>query len=281
MLAYDFIRIHHDLFDLITLGKRECDICDFTSCLNALVTHEPDIILNLAAYTAVDDAEDIGRKQNMDINTLGVYNLAKATSALWLPLISISSDYVFDGSKEVWYLPSDHTNPINNYGIAKYLGETLALRENSQTIIVRTSWLYGGNHWNQKSEEGIYKNFANTILRLSQEKDEMRIVDDQFGVPTSCYALSKAIGELIDRIDEFLNGDSRILHFANSTDQPVSWFEFAQEILATTQSSTRVNPCTSTEYPTKAKRPIMSLLINNSNIQLEHWRDSLNKYLLR
>ncbi len=82
MLAYDFIRIHHDLFDLITLGKRECDICDFTSCLNALVTHEPDIILNLAAYTAVDDAEDIGRKQNMDINTLGVYNLAKATSAL-------------------------------------------------------------------------------------------------------------------------------------------------------------------------------------------------------
>ena len=146
---------------------------------------------------------------------------------------------------------------------------------------MRTSWLYGGNHWSQESKEGIYKNFVNTILKLSQENDEIKVVDDQFGVPTSCYALSKAIGELIDRIDEFLDDDNRILHFANSTDQPISWFEFAQEILARTQSSTRVNPCTSNEYPTKAKRPTISLLINNSNIQLEDWRDSLNKYLLR
>lgn len=118
-------------------------------------------------------------------------------------------------------------------------------------------------------------------MKLSQENGEIKVVDDQFGVPTSCYALSKAIGELIDRIDEFLNDDSRILHFVNSTDQPISWFEFAQEIVTMTQSSTRVSPCTSSEYPTKAKRPTMSLLINNSNIQLEHWRDSLNKYLLR
>lgn len=82
MLAHDFMCTQKERFTLITLGKKECDICEFTSCLNALVTHEPDIVLNLAAYTAVDDAEDIGRKQNIDINALGVYNLAKATSAL-------------------------------------------------------------------------------------------------------------------------------------------------------------------------------------------------------
>ncbi|MCA9377746.1 sugar nucleotide-binding protein [Candidatus Peregrinibacteria bacterium] len=96
MLAHDFIRTQKERFTIIALEKKECDICEFPSCLNALVTYEPDIVLNLAAYTNVDDAEDIGRKQNIDINALGVYNLAKATSALGIPMITISSDYVFD-----------------------------------------------------------------------------------------------------------------------------------------------------------------------------------------
>ena len=100
MLAHDFIRTQKERFTIIALEKKECDICEFPFCLNALVTYEPDIVLNLAAYTNVDDAEDIGSKQNMDINAIGVYNLAKATSALGIPIITISSDYVFDGSKQ-------------------------------------------------------------------------------------------------------------------------------------------------------------------------------------
>ena len=100
MLAHDFIRTQKERFTIITLEKKECDICEFPSCLNALVTYEPNIVLNLAAYTAVDNAEDIGRKQNIDINTLGVYNLAKATSAIGIPMITLSSNYVFDGSKQ-------------------------------------------------------------------------------------------------------------------------------------------------------------------------------------
>ena len=100
MLAHDFILTQKERFTIIALGKKECNISDFTSCLNALVNSEPDIVLNLAAYTAVDDAEDIGRKQNIDINTLGVYNLAKATSAIGIPMITLSSNYVFDGSKQ-------------------------------------------------------------------------------------------------------------------------------------------------------------------------------------
>ena len=160
MLAHDFIRTQKEKFTLIALEKKECNICEFPSCLTALVTYEPDIVLNLAAYTAVDGAEDIGRKQNIDINTLGVYNLAKATSALWIPIITISSDYVFDGSKQEWYLPKDIPNPINNYGMAKYLGENLALRENSQSIVIRTSWLYGGDPWNHEWNGKIFKNLG-------------------------------------------------------------------------------------------------------------------------
>lgn len=98
MLAHDFILTQKERFTIIALGKKECNISDFTSCLNALVNSEPDIVLNLAAYTNVDDAEDIGSKQNMDINAIGVYNLAKATSALGIPMITISTDYVFDGT---------------------------------------------------------------------------------------------------------------------------------------------------------------------------------------
>ena len=279
MLAHDFIRTQKEKFTIIALEKKECDICEFPSCLNALVTYEPDIVLNLAAYTAVDDAEDIGRKQNIDINTLGVYNLAKATSALGIPIITISSDYVFDGTKSDWYLPNNSTNPINNYGTAKYLGEMLALRENSQSIVVRTSWLYGGDPWNKAWNGKIFKNFINTILRLSEEKEEIKVVNDQFGIPTSCRALSEALWELIEQIDDFLYRDERILHFTNSTDHAISWYEFAQEIITITQSSVHIEPCTSSEYPTKAKRPTMSLLRNNSDIQLEDWRESLEWYL--
>lgn len=281
MLAHDFIRTQKERFTIIALGKKECNICEFPSCLNALVNSEPDIVLNLAAYTNVDDAEDIGSKQNMDINAIWVYNLAKATSALWIPMITISTDYVFDGSKQEWYLPNDMPNPINNYGIAKYLGENLALRENSQSIVIRTSWLYGGDPWNKVWNGKIFKNFTNTIIKLSQEKDIIKVVNDQFGIPTSCKALSIALWELIERIDDFFSRDERILHFSNATDHLISWHEFAQEITSVVQSSVHIEPCTSSEYPTKAKRPAMSLLRNNSDIQLEDWRESLKHHLLR
>lgn len=108
-------------------------------------------------------------------------------------MITISSNYVFDGNKKDGYFPSDSTNPINNYGMAKYLGETLALRENPQTLIIRTSWLYGGDLWNKEWKGNIYKNFANTILRISSERGEIKVVNDQLGIPTSCNALSEAL----------------------------------------------------------------------------------------
>lgn len=144
MLAYDFIRTQKSFFDIISLGRNECDITSFESIVQNLALYEPDILLNCAAYTAVDDAEDIGMKTCFDVNTLGVKNLAKATSVFGVEFITLSTDYVFDGTKSAGYLPMDACNPIGIYGMSKYLGEQLAMYENPRTIIVRTSWLYGG-----------------------------------------------------------------------------------------------------------------------------------------
>jgi dTDP-4-dehydrorhamnose reductase len=144
MLAYDFYRSQKEHFDIILVDRAECDVTSFASVMQCLARHEPDVLLNCSAYTAVDDAEDVGMQVNYDVNTLGVFYLAKATSAFGIPLITISTDYVFDGQNPRGYKPTDICHPINAYGMAKYLGEKLALDANPHTIIIRTSWLYGG-----------------------------------------------------------------------------------------------------------------------------------------
>lgn len=121
MLAYDFYKYQKENFEIILLSSEDCDITSFESILQNIALYNPDIILNCAAYTAVDDAEDIGAKENYEINTLGVYFLAKATSVFGLDFITISTDYVFDGENLNGYKISDEPNPINAYGMAKYL----------------------------------------------------------------------------------------------------------------------------------------------------------------
>ena len=143
MLAYDFSRTQKEKYEIILVDREECDITSFESVMQCIALHAPDVLLNCAAYTAVDDAEDIGMRVCFDVNTLGVKNLAKATSAFGVEFITISTDYVFDGKKETGYLSTDECNPIGAYGMSKYLGEKLAMDENPRTIIVRTSWLYG------------------------------------------------------------------------------------------------------------------------------------------
>lgn len=144
MLAYDFYKYQNENFEIILLDKKTCNITSFESILQNIALYEPDVVLNCAAYTAVDDAEDIGAKENYEVNALGVYLLAKATSTFGVDFITISTDYVFDGENPNGYNISDIPNPINAYGMAKYLGEKLALDANPNTKIIRTSWLYGG-----------------------------------------------------------------------------------------------------------------------------------------
>jgi dTDP-4-dehydrorhamnose reductase len=315
MLAYDFSRTQKDKYDIILVDREECDITSFESVMQSIAIHQPDVLLNCAAYTAVDDAEDIGMKICFDVNTLGVKNLAKATSVFGVEFITISTDYVFDGNKSEWYLPTDECNPINIYGMSKYLGEKLALDENPRTIIVRTSWLYGWEVWgmryevldqnqeprtknqeprtkNQeprtKNQEPVFKNFVNTMLRLSETRSELRVVADQHGIPTSCIDLSFALAEIIDCL-EAREYAGHIFHLSNSCSEStkndirkthsVTWADFAREIFVLTGRDIRVTDCTSDEYPTKARRPEWSVLKNESEILFPHWKIGLARYL--
>jgi dTDP-4-dehydrorhamnose reductase len=269
MLAYDFVRTQSDRFDIIAVDRDICDITSFESIVQCIALHEPDILLNCAAYTAVDDAEDVGMQACYEINALGVKNLAKATAVFGVECITISTDYVFDGKKSEGYLPSDACHPISAYGMSKYLGERLALDENPRMIIVRTSWLYGGIRGDQ------FKNFVNTMLRLSETRSELRVVSDQYGIPTSCEDLSVALAELIENLDQ-REYAGQIFHFSNSLELshvPASWADFAREIFVLSGIKTTVIECNSSEYTTKATRPHSSVLINTSDIHLPDWRD--------
>jgi dTDP-4-dehydrorhamnose reductase len=211
-----------------------------------------------------------------EVNTIGSYNIAKATMQVWIDMITISTDYVFDGEKQGGYLPEDICNPIWAYGMSKYLWEKMTLAEHPDAIIIRTSWLYGGEiYW---SDKGVYKNFVNTMLRLSENRDELTVVSDQYGIPTSCMSLSLAISQVIQSRELYR---WKILHFSNSCHRDgITWADFARKIFEFTEKSVHVNNCTTSEYPTKAKRPASSVLTNTSDILLEHWEDVLKKYLL-
>ncbi len=271
MLAYDFVRTQREKYDIIAVDREECDITSFESVMQCIALHSPDILLNCAAYTAVDDAEDIGMKTCFDVNTLGVLHLAKATSVFGIEFITISTDYVFNWLKETGYLPADECNPIGVYGMSKYLGEKLAIDENPRTMIVRTSWLYGGEIW-------MFQNFVNTMLRLSETRSELKVVNDQHGIPTSCVDLSFAIAELIERtFDQDEIGG--IFHLSNTCEQGnITWADFARSIFQISDRETRVIDCTSSQYPTKAKRPQWSILLNDSDILLPDWKIGLKWY---
>lgn len=268
MLAHDFIKYCQNDFQIIAYNRRELDITSRNNIKKVLENINPDIILNCAAYTAVDEAEDIWKLQNFQINTLWVYNLAKISAEMNIEFITISTDYVFDGLKESWYDETDGCNPINEYGMGKHLGEKLALEENKNTIIIRTSWLYG---WGYK-----FKNFVNTMLKLSETRNELKVVNDQHGIPTYTKDLSYAIWDVIKEIEKY---QWEILHFSNSSESSITWFDFAKEIFTLTYKEFLVIPCSSEEFKTKAKRPRYSLIKNNSKIVLRDWKDWLKDYL--
>ncbi len=277
MLAHDFIRTQENVFNIIALGKSELDITDIAAVERKVQELQPDIILNCAAYTNVEEAEDAGKKVNFDINTLGVFNLAKIANEYNIDFLTISTDYVFDGNKFGWYNEEDARNPLNNYGLSKYLGETLAQEAFENTIIVRTSWLYGGIPFGKDEQNGIFKNFVNTMLKLSETRNELRVINDQFWSPTYTGDLSKALAEIIENINKFRGN---IFHLCKETlETGISWHDFAKEIFLQSNKETNVIGCSSEEYKTKAVRPKFSKMKNNSNIKLQDWKIGLSDYL--
>lgn len=222
------------------------------------------VIINCAAYTAVDKAEN-DLELATKINVEGPKNLAKTG----LPIVQISTDYVFDGNKNTPYNEEDIANPKSIYGQTKLDGEKEVLKNAKTAVIIRTAWLYStyGN------------NFVKTMIRLGKEKEFLNVVFDQVGTPTYAADLAQAIVDILPQIKD---GTKEIYHFSN--EGVCSWYDFSTEIMKANDLKCKVHPIESKDYPTAAKRPSFSVLNKNKikktfNIKINHWRDSLNNCL--
>ena len=251
------------------VSKVELNIADAAAIENYFTTHTIDYCINCAAYTAVDKAE-VEKEQAFLINAEAVGTLATVCNKNNTQLIHISTDYVFDGNAKQPYSETDNTNPVSIYGQSKLKGEELAIQNSPSTIIIRTSWLYSS----------FKNNFVKTMLRLMKEKESINVVNDQLGCPTYAADLADAIIQIIK------SGKSKenpgIYNYANAG--TTTWFEFAVAIKELGNSSCRVNPIPTTQYPTPAKRPAYSVFNTSKiketfNIVIPGWKDSLQNCL--
>lgn len=251
----------------IALSSSDLDITNKACIEEQIVRHRADVVINCAAYTDVERAED-EPAEAMRINRDGVAALSEVCQRHNVKLIHISTDYVFGGdtSRSTPYTTTDCTAPINSYGRSKAEGEMAALSANG--IVIRTSWLYAP--WG--------KNFCRTILRIAQQNTEISVVDDQRGTPTSALSLARAITHLVD--SGTYASLSGILHFTDGGEG--TWWEFAREIVRLANIDCEVRPCTSAERKTKAQRPRYSVLDKSATLKIEGititpWQEALKE----
>jgi dTDP-4-dehydrorhamnose reductase len=252
-------------FEFVFTDSNTLDITDENKVQDFFYDFKPDFCINAGAYTAVDLAET-EKEKAFQINAVAVSYLAKACEENNCVLIQISTDYVFDGETNLCYDEEDFTNPQGIYGESKRQGEIVALEENPRTVVVRTSWLY--------SE--FNKNFMKTMLNLFPQKEEMNIVTDQFGQPTNANDLAGVVMKIIQS-KKIVPG---VFHFSNYPE--TTWFHFAQKIADLSNSKIKLNPITTKEFPTPAKRPVRSTMCLDKiektyDIELQHWENSLEK----
>ncbi len=266
-------------FDFMFLSKGDLSIDDYEKVTGFLKTNQPQYCINCAAYTAVDKAEE-EKAEAFGVNGLAVGILATVCKTYHTKLIQISTDYIFDGTSTVPYKEEAATHPQNVYGDSKLLGEQLALMENPEVIIIRTSWIY--------SEFG--KNFVKTMLKLMNEKDEINVVNDQMGSPTYAADLANMILTIIanchpdsDR-ESNINWTPGIYHYCN--EGAISWYDFAMAIKELSGYQGRINPVSTLQYPTAAARPPYSVLDTGKIRHIFHvktipWKESLAACLAR
>lgn len=250
-------------FEFFFFDKESFNINDLSVIEKIFNQHQPSYLINCAAYTAVDKAESEKESAN-EINGKAVGDLAAVCNKYNTKFIHISTDYVFNGEQSMPFKETDTVDPVNAYGQSKLLGEQLALKNNSDTMIIRTSWVY--------SSYG--KNFVKTMLRLMNEKENIGVVDDQYGSPTYAADLADVIMKIISS-GKWQGG---IYHFSNDGD--ISWFDFANEINGLIHSDCIINPLSAKQYPNPAKRPRYSVLDKGKikhtySIHLKDWKESL------
>lgn len=268
MLGTDLIcLLEENEHEVFATDIQELDITRKESLHEMVGAIFPDAIINCAAYTNVDKAEEEPDKA-FRINGLAVRNLAHVCRDLGIDLCHISTDYVFDGEKNGAYVPDDPPHPINTYGASKLAGENHIREILTKFYIVRTSWLYGK----------YGKNFVYTILRLAKEKKELKVVDDQIGSPTWTVTLSRVIERLI-RTKKF-----GIYHATDQTENGISWYDFAKEIVGLLGLRAEIIPIKTKDFPRPARRPLNSLFDLTAvesilDQKLPTWKDSLRTFL--
>ena len=279
-LGREIINLKPAGINLIKPNRFCLDLSNPKSCQSYIERIKPDWIINCGAYTNVEKAESEKELAYL-INSLSVKNLAESIKKINSKFIQISTDYVFDGNQNRPYLPDDLKSPINVYGNTKSIGEDFIkkiFKNNNEGIIIRTSWLMGPTG----------QNFALKMLNLLSSKKKINVINDQIGSPTTTYSLAKACWETIN-----LNSKGKslppILHFANEGE--ASWFDIAIEIekiakeLRLINNPVRINPISSSNYPTTAKRPKYSVLDCKSSLQSIsfkniHWKSALKLLFL-
>lgn len=244
------------------------DISNKEAVLSCFEKNQPDFVINAAAYTAVDNAENDRQTANM-VNAIAPGYLAAASKKIKAGFIHVSTDYVFDGDNFQPYHENNEVNPKTFYGKSKLEGENNCVSENADALIIRTSWLYSsyGN------------NFVKTMLRLGKERDEINVVYDQIGSPTYAGDLAQAILTIIEiaqnKSHNFMPG---IFHFSN--EGALSWYDFANSIFEISGLNCKVNPILSKEFKMDAPRPFYSVMDkskikNTYGIKIPYWKESL------
>lgn len=260
---------HSPHYHFTFINRSTLDLSDSAAIDRYFQHHQFDIIVNCAAYTAVDKAEseiDLADK----INHLAVSKLATIAVQTNTLLIHISTDYVYDGCGHSPYVESATTNPQSVYGLSKLQGEQAIQASHPRAIIIRTSWVY--------SEFG--HNFVKTMLKLGQDREQLSVIFDQIGSPTYAGDLANAIIKIMDNSDD--NKSVELYHYSN--EGVCSWYDFAKAIFELSAIQCEVSPITTKEYPTPAKRPHYSLLNKNKikvakAITIPYWKDSLQTCL--
>jgi dTDP-4-dehydrorhamnose reductase len=265
-LGYDICRILTER-DIENRGVdiEDFDITDEAAVNNYIKDYAPTAVIHCSAFTAVDRAED-EIELCTRVNADGTRNIAKAAEAIGAKLMYISTDYVFPGTGEQFYEPGDSTGPLSVYGKTKLLGEEAVRSTTDRHFIVRISWVFGING----------NNFIKTMLRLSETKTDLNVVCDQIGSPTYTYDLSHLLCDMI------VTEQYGTYHATN--EGVCSWAEFAAEIMQAAGKSTVIHPIPTSEYPTRASRPLNSRmskdkLEENGFSRLPHWKDALKRYL--
>ncbi len=260
-------------FELLPIDIQDLDISNKEKVNEFIPGLKPDFLINCAAYTAVDTAEK-NEDSAFKVNQTGPEYLSIVCKELGIPLIHISTDYVFPGDSDKPYQENDPTGPVTVYGRSKLAGEKAILRSGVQGMIIRTSWLY--------SEYG--HNFVKSMIRMGREKKEISVVSDQLGSPTYAGDLARSILLIITKISEGhnLSKQCEVYHFGNGG--ICSWYDLAQAVMELSEIICTIIPISTEEFPVPAKRPAYSVLDtskirNEFNLEISHWRTSLIKCL--